>query len=120
MYEKPSTEEYGGTTPNEDSHEDRSIVELNKEAKHVSDEDLANAIRNYAEGGEVTLEQDEYDGNESVGNKPGGTVSATGEPMSSMPSKPGTSKTPPAVPALEYGDAIMNVIMERKKARRYK
>jgi hypothetical protein len=119
MPDKPSTTEMGGLTPDEDDEMDRSIVEQNDEAKPKSDQTLAEAIRHYAEGGEVELEQPEYDG-KPLGNKPQGQVSATGEPMSSMPSKPGASKESPTVPELQYGEELMNVIMAHKKKRKFK
>ncbi len=110
------------STPGQEDEDDehfRSLGEEQKAAHPDSDRSLATAMRNYAEGGEVELEQDEYEDG-FLGNKPGGTVSATGEPMSSMPSKPGVSKEPPSQPDLNLHEKIMNVITEHKKNRRFK
>jgi hypothetical protein len=115
-------------TPNQSDEDDeifRSLGEEMKAAHPDSDKDLAQAIRHYAEGGEVDemspeLEVESFPDGDNLGNKPEGQVSATSEPMSSMPKKPGHAKEPPAQPEMNLHEKIMNVIIEHKKARRFK
>ncbi len=117
------TSSMGGLEPDQDTEEFRSLGDEMKDAKPKSDQDLAEAIRHYAEGGEVDeqspeLEVVSFEDGDNLGNKPEGQVSATSEPMSSMPSKPGHSKEPPAQPGNNLHEKIMNVIIEHKKAQR--
>lgn len=99
----------------DEQKKEKSLAEAIEEA---SKED----VQHFAEGG---LVQEEYD-DEPLGNKPmaDGELSwvndGTEQPMSMMPKKPATAKAPPAPPALSYGDALMNVVMDRKKKRKYK
>lgn len=123
--------------PDTDEEDDRNLRGIQIEANDAGREhifnpasqkkqkSLADAIKEatedehyYAKGGLVQEEFEEDTPGE--GNEPEPQPGPSSEqPMSMMPSKPGAAKTPPAQPHIEMDPEVYNVIMERKKSRRY-
>lgn len=102
------------SNPDEIKHQ-KSLAEAIAEA--TEDE-----MEHFAEGG---LVQDEYDG-EPLGNKPmaDGELrwinNGTEQPMSSEPSKPASGWPNPPMPGDNLSTELYNILMERKKNRKYK